>query len=106
MPTTPAQQAHYIRNKDRYIAQSKEQRLRIRLFVQEQKSKPCADCGIEYPFYVMQFDHVRGKKVDNISQMLSRNNLPEIVEEIAKCDVVCANCHAVRSFKRSSGTGV
>ena len=65
-------------------------------YIRQQKDKPCTDCGIKYPYYVMQFDHLRDKK-HAISQMYSRVGLPAIKKEIAKCEVVCANCHAERT---------
>lgn len=63
------------------------------------KDKPCADCGNKFPFYSMDFDHVRGKKEFAVS---SAGNLKwsRILKEIAKCDVVCANCHRARTYKR------
>jgi hypothetical protein len=101
MKTTPAQQAHYQRNRARYIAQAKEQRLECFKFIRSQKEKPCMDCGIQYPYYVMQFDHVRGQKVANIAYLATKNNMTAIRDEIAKCDVVCGNCHAERTWQRS-----
>ena len=76
--------------------------LRVRAFVITAKSKPCADCGIQYPCYVMDFDHVRGTKLDGISRMVSMVYTEEkLQEEIDKCDVVCANCHRERTHRRS-----
>jgi hypothetical protein len=100
MPTTPAQQAHYKRNRERYLEQSKQQRYRMQEFIQEVKSVPCKDCGIQYPYYVMQFDHVRGKKVGHVGVLATRNNLPLLKTEIEKCEIVCANCHAERTHAR------
>lgn len=61
------------------------------------KAHPCVDCGERDPV-VLEFDHVRGEKVDNISRMLcSTRSLKVIQEEIAKCDVRCANCHRRRT---------
>lgn len=74
---------------------------RIKAVVQQAKDKPCADCKIKYPYYVMQFDHVRGTKVGDISRMVANRQLAKILEELPKCDVVCANCHAVRTFVRT-----
>ena len=70
--------------------------------VRHAKEKPCIDCGIEYPYYVMQFDHVRGEKVGDLGKLAQKRSIPKLLEEIAKCDVVCANCHAVRTFERQS----
>jgi hypothetical protein len=63
-------------------------------------STPCADCENYYPYYVMQLDHVRGKKVDKINRMVYTSSYDRVVEEISKCEIVCANCHHVRTFVR------
>lgn len=72
---------------------------RARTLIQKLKDSPCVDCGETYPYYVMQFDHVRGDKIRHVSKMVLFS--PDtILAEIAKCDLVCANCHAVRTFLR------
>lgn len=60
------------------------------------KNHPCVDCG-ESDIVVLEFDHVKGKKLANVSQMW-RDNWSEslLLEEIAKCEVRCANCHRRR----------
>lgn len=65
------------------------------------KSRPCTDCGVAYPPYVMDFDHVRGEKLFNISQAFVQNRpWEEIAAELDKCDLVCANCHRLRTWTR------
>jgi hypothetical protein len=71
-----------------------------RRLVIEAKSKPCMDCNIEFPYYVMDLDHVRGEKKFILSQAYSYST-KAVLEEIAKCDVICANCHRVRTFTES-----
>ena len=67
-----------------------------RVFIDSLKDVPCHDCGGKYPPYVMDFDHVNGEKRRVLSRMAHYS--PErILEEAAKCDVVCANCHRIRS---------
>lgn len=63
---------------------------------------PCLDCGVRYPYYCMDFDHVNGKKVTHISDMI-RNAAArwKIFSEITKCEIVCANCHRERSHRRA-----
>ena len=61
---------------------------------------PCVDCGQEDP-RVLEFDHVRGTKLDNISSMVQAGvSLKKLKEEIDKCDVRCANCHRIVTFER------
>jgi len=62
----------------------------------------CVDCG-EPDSRVLQFDHVRGEKRANVTQMVSKGYSWEtILAEIDKCDVVCANCHAKRTAQRGN----
>lgn len=61
------------------------------------ESHPCADCGESDPI-VLQFDHVRGTKVKNVTSMT--NSKAGAWRELEKCDVVCANCHVRRTRER------
>ena len=63
------------------------------------KDRPCADCGGVFPPYVMDFDHVRGEKLMDVSAMTNWN-LEKIISEIGKCEVVCSNCHRIRTHSR------
>jgi hypothetical protein len=46
----------------------------------------------------MDFDHVRGSKAGNVSEMIGSATVMALLTEIAKCDVVCANCHRLRTY--------
>ncbi len=71
-------------------------------YMVEMKNKPCADCHIQYHFSAMDFDHLpKFKKNFGIAQGALNASLQEIKAEIAKCEVVCSNCHRVRSWKRN-----
>lgn len=61
------------------------------------KGGACVDCG-EADRRVLQFDH-RSDKVANVSWFLNRN-WEKALAEADKCDLVCANCHAIRTFER------
>lgn len=57
---------------------------------------PCLDCG-EKNRIVLEFDHVRGKKMAAIATLMSRSwSWKKIRWEIGKCEVRCANCHRIR----------
>ena len=79
-------------------ARTKERYKRNREIITAAKDKPCTDCGVKYPYYVMDLDHVRGKKHKNLGQMMQASE-KRVLDEIAKCDVVCSNCHRIRSYK-------
>ena len=67
-----------------------------RAILREAKAKPCMDCGVSYPYYVMDLDHQRDK-IMNVSGFIRSKNIPALKLEIAKCEVVCANCHRERT---------
>ena len=49
----------------------------------------------------MQWDHVPGTvKLGEISAKIRRWSTKLIFEELAKCELVCANCHAIRTYAR------
>ncbi len=97
---------HYDNNREKYIDKAHEYNplllRRNRLFViRYLREHPCVDCG-EQDIVVLEFDHVRGEKRDAISNMVRhRLSLATLMEEIAKCEVRCANCHRKKHAKES-----
>lgn len=94
---------HYARNAEaiqkRTVKNNRLIRLRNKAYIDAFKgTKPCADCGVSYPSYVMQFDHIVDGKRGNVADMArSGFSLENIQLEIDKCELVCANCHAERT---------
>jgi len=88
----------YHGNKEHYKALCAERKKRyieeLNVFLIDYlKKHPCVDCG-ESDIRCLDFDHVRGKKLKNMSSMkMHANSLDNLKLEIAKCDVRCANCH-------------
>jgi hypothetical protein len=72
----------------------------LRKWLRELKTgRPCTDCGRIYPPEVMQWDHLPGtEKLADVSLIRSRE---AVFAEIAKCELVCTNCHAIRTFRRA-----
>lgn len=98
----------YRRNKAeqgaRVAANTKLYIERNRAFVNEVKAEPCQDCGHCFDPEVMEFDHDRGEKRQTISDLVRRaSSTANIADEIAKCDLVCANCHRLRTKSRRLG---
>ena len=74
-----------------------------RALIDSFKSVPCMDCGEVYPPYVMDFDHrPENEKSFTISKSLNVD-LEKLMMEIEKCDVVCSNCHRMRTHNRKNG---
>lgn len=98
---------YYIKNRDNIIIKRKQSRGKIRKVINEIKENtPCMDCGIKYPYYVMDFDHLRDKKFQ-ISRVTAKGiTIEKALLEIKKCDLVCANCHRIRTFTRIDNSKV
>ena len=70
----------------------------MRYLLEYFKSNPCVDCGEADPL-VLEFDHLKDKRFD-IGAGLPDRNWEKLLEEMEKCDVVCANCHRRRTARR------
>lgn len=103
---------HYAENKRYYVDKAKRitaaQRERMRKIVNEVKSAPCVDCGRRYHPVAMDLDHVRGRKVTELSRMCGGGwSERRIMAELKKCEVRCAVCHRLRThgILQAGGTG-
>ena len=62
---------------------------------------PCADCNGIFPTVCMDFDHLPGsdKKFTIMTEYRTRS-WDDVLQEIAKCEIVCSNCHRIRTLTR------
>ena len=90
---------HYLKSSKKKDG-NKARRLMIAQMIRDTKGIPCADCGVSYPHYVMDFDHKPGhKKEFNLAAAAYVGMaVDKIKTEMAKCDVVCSNCHRIRTW--------
>jgi hypothetical protein len=60
---------------------------------------PCLDCGEDDPI-VLEFDHrdIKTKSFRLSEARRGKYPMRMVVEEVAKCDVRCANCHRRRTY--------
>lgn len=66
--------------------------------ISQLKQQPCQDCGKTYPECCMQFDHrVPSLKEHNVADMVYGYSQKSLQKEIDKCDILCANCHCMRT---------
>lgn len=75
---------------------------RFKKIINELKNVPCKDCGGTFPPEAMDFDHRRpSEKRFSVGTGYSYS-IKSLMAEIAKCDIVCSNCHRTRSFGQTS----
>ncbi len=95
----------YEENKDKIKSNVKKrnaaQNIRNRAYIKKIKmASGCIDCG-ESNYVVLDFDHVKGNKIKNISAMVHQSySIKTIQKEIDKCEVRCSNCHRVATHNR------
>jgi len=97
--------AHYrrnlIANRETRNQTRKRRELPKKLFIETLKeSAPCADCKQFFPAVCMDFDHLPGThKIATIARMIGHGNysIEELKSEVEKCQLVCANCHRIRT---------
>lgn len=96
------QQQYYQERKEEWSDRTKaKRRLYSRISEEIKRLSPCMDCDVSYPPYVMDFDHRPGvDKKFNISDYRNVSSVKALLDEIEKCDLVCANCHRIRTFTR------
>lgn len=98
--------SYYHKNHDRQlrlaILRRNKSREEMLIYMEGVKNKPCMDCRNKFPACAMDFDHRNGdEKENNISSMSNGGwSKLKIDKEIEKCDLVCANCHRIRTFNR------
>lgn len=97
-----SQRRFYAANQAKVKADVLDRKRRIRNYVRAIKeASPCTDCGLYYPYFVMQFDHIgKDKEFDIGKAVHSGIGMKRLDAEIAKCELVCANCHAYRTHER------
>ena len=96
----------YQEHKEVVVERKKQRQLEILNWFRRYKSSLCCvDCGISHPA-VLQFHHRdKTEKSFTISKVISRAaSINQITREIAKCDVVCVNCHAKRHWREMHET--
>lgn len=64
------------------------------------QTQSCMDCG-NTDWRVFEFDHTEDNKVGNVSDLLKSWSWDRLKTEIEKCDLVCANCHRIRTWSRN-----
>jgi hypothetical protein len=94
--------AYYWSHRERILFNKKKRMGKVYEICSREKMKPCMDCGVQYNPWIMQFDHRDPKEKEFTISHGNSRFLPEgvILKEIKKCDVVCANCHFDRTYKR------
>jgi hypothetical protein len=95
---------HYLAHRQKYIDQARRRKVAVsdqntKRIVDYLRTHPCVDCG-QSDVMVLEFDHLRDKSF-GISWGLGEKSWAQILLEIAKCEVVCANCHRRRTALRA-----
>ena len=89
--------------KEKALNRTKQKRNKIDHYIRMYKQgRKCADCKEDYPYWILEYDHLPGSvKLFTVCAYRHYTTSIEVVKaEIAKCEVVCSNCHANRTHMR------
>lgn len=93
-------QGHYNENKKQYMERNRATKRRNRERVLSMKDAPCTDCGGTFPRHVMEFDHLDPSVKEFSIGRAGWSWYKKIEKELEKCEIVCANCHKIRTHNR------
>ena len=96
-----------VEQKLKSTERQKDRRKKIRDMISTYKTENnvCADCKESYAYWQLDFDHLENKSFGISSFSAKTADVEKIKEEMAKCEIVCANCHRNRTFYRQIGSG-
>lgn len=102
MPSSPAkrraqQRRYYEDNKEKCRERVRRTQADRRALIAELKNEPCADCGGKFPAVCMDWHHRDPATKDRTFHRMT-SGLERFHAEIAKCDLLCANCHRIRHY--------
>jgi predicted Zn-ribbon and HTH transcriptional regulator len=94
-----ANRRYYATNREREIRRVRQRQGATLAFLRQIRDVPCIDCGGMFAPHQMDFDHrdpsLKSFRLTEGRAMLKAR--PDITVEVRKCDVVCANCHRIRT---------
>lgn len=85
--------------KEKVAESNRARRLKQNKEIAKFKNVPCADCGNKFPPECMDFDHLE-EKSGQVAHLVASKGWQTVLDEIKKCEVVCANCHRTRTKNR------
>lgn len=90
---------HYVNNKEYYYDRNVAKRKETKKLYEEYKATlSCEECCEDHPWCI-EFHHKNGDKEFNIAQAVYQKSFKQILQEIKKCKVLCANCHRKEHYK-------
>ena len=98
-----AMRRYYRANTQKQKDLAKARKQKLKKMVRDLKEgTPCADCGQRFPSFVMDYDHRDSStKFEMVSVLVGQGRGKQmILDEIDKCDLICANCHRARTHRR------
>src|SRR5574338_617852 len=96
------QQQWYYDNREKTLTRTKARHARNKALIDSLKSVPCADGGGRFDPVCMDFDHLHEYEKTKCVGSLVNHSVETILAEAEKCEVVCSNCHRLRTKRRAS----
>ena len=97
---------HYENNKDKYIQKARVYNKKVSDWFDEYKSNlTCSNCP-ESRWWVLDFHHLDpSEKEYSLGHLKSQGSKPKLLKEMAKCIVLCSNCHRDLHYQEKINAG-
>lgn len=88
-------------NREHFYNLLKQRRVKITNLINRYKLFiGCIKCGYKKHAQALHLDHInRSKKIKHLGHLKGSSNIKKIKDEIRKCQVLCANCHSVKTYQ-------
>lgn len=90
----------FEKKRAQYARMTKANKERVQAEIRKLRKGPCTDCRKRFHPFVMEFDHREGRG-PRTRGFNSINSMRGLERELSKCDLVCRNCHAIRTYNRA-----
>jgi hypothetical protein len=96
-------QKHYEEQGDYYKDKAKKKRIVTQEWYSGyKKTLSCGKCGFDHPAALVFHHRNKLEKTKEVSLMIG-DGKKKMLEEIAKCDVLCSNCHRILHYEERHG---
>ena len=97
-----ADKRYYLRNREKIYQNKKKRMTRYKLEMINLLGGKCSQCGYKDCSAALEFHHKTGKKDENITRLLGHKSKQQILKEVKRCILLCANCHRALHYRDHS----
>ena len=84
---------YYLKNRNKIYQRKMQRRWKIKQKIVELMGGECSLCGYKKCITALEFHHKNKGKDFNIGELIKNSSEQNVLKEVQRCILVCANCH-------------